>query len=49
MPLDQIDQDGSEFLTVAEIALRMRVSRATVYRLVHDAVDALMRKSYRAE
>ncbi len=27
---------GSQFLTVAEVADRMRVSKMTVYRLVHN-------------
>lgn len=29
-------QDVGAFLTVAEVAARMRVSRMTVYRLVHS-------------
>lgn len=29
------DLDGARFLTVAEVADMMRVSRMTVYRLVH--------------
>ena len=29
------DLSGSTFLTVAEVAARMRVSKMTVYRLVH--------------
>jgi excisionase family DNA binding protein len=29
------DRDHVEFLTVAEVAARMRVSKMTVYRLVH--------------
>ena len=29
------DLSGSNFLTVAEVAARMRVSKMTVYRLVH--------------
>ena len=29
------DHSGSKFLTVAEVATMMRVSKMTVYRLVH--------------
>jgi excisionase family DNA binding protein len=30
------DTEGPEYMTVAEVAVRMRVSRATIYRLVHN-------------
>ena len=30
------DHSGSKFLTVAEVAAMMRVSKMTVYRLVHS-------------
>lgn len=30
------DLDDSTFLTVAEVAARMRVSKMTVYRMVHN-------------
>jgi excisionase family DNA binding protein len=33
---DQPDMIGAPFLTVAEVAERMRVSKMTVYRLVHS-------------
>lgn len=33
---DQTDMIGAPFLTVAEVAQRMRVSKMTVYRLVHS-------------
>lgn len=39
MPVDgrgHPDRIGAPFLTVAEIADRMRVSKMTVYRLVHS-------------
>jgi excisionase family DNA binding protein len=29
------DMSSSEFLTIAEVAAKMRVSKMTVYRLVH--------------
>lgn len=37
------DPDDHEFMTVVEIAAAMRVSRATVYRLVHDGQLPRMR------
>lgn len=36
MTANEIDSEGPEYLTVAEVAVRMRVSRATIYRLVHN-------------
>lgn len=33
---DHLDVIGPAFLTVAEVAQRMRVSKMTVYRLVHS-------------
>ncbi|SDF28972.1 helix-turn-helix domain-containing protein [Pseudonocardia oroxyli] len=33
---DHSDMIGAPFLTVAEVAERMRVSKMTVYRLVHS-------------
>ena len=32
---DEVDLPQVQFLTVAEVAARMRVSKMTVYRLVH--------------
>jgi excisionase family DNA binding protein len=32
---DKVDLPQVQFLTVAEVAARMRVSKMTVYRLVH--------------
>ncbi len=31
-----VDGSGSTFLTIAEVAAMMRVSKMTVYRLVHS-------------
>jgi excisionase family DNA binding protein len=36
MGQDQAPQGGTAFLTVAEVAAMMRVSKMTVYRLVHS-------------
>lgn len=33
---DRGNANGSQFLTVAEVAALMRVSKMTVYRLVHN-------------
>jgi excisionase family DNA binding protein len=36
MGQDQAPEGGATFLTVAEVAAMMRVSKMTVYRLVHS-------------
>ncbi|UYM06949.1 helix-turn-helix domain-containing protein [Solicola gregarius] len=39
---DKVPSAGGPFLTVAEVAARMRVSKMTVYRLVHAGqLDAI--------
>lgn len=35
-PTDMADIADSKFLTIAEVAAMMRVSKMTVYRLVHN-------------
>ena len=54
MPADKRDKDSSgtaqvQFLTVAEVATMMRVSKMTVYRLVHNGELPAVRvgKSFR--
>lgn len=36
MASDKASQPGTQFLTVAEVASMMRVSKMTVYRLLHN-------------
>jgi excisionase family DNA binding protein len=33
---ESVVEDGGPFLTVSEVASRMRVSKMTIYRLVHN-------------
>jgi excisionase family DNA binding protein len=48
-PLGPRRLDGVRFLTVAEVAAIMRVSKMTVYRMVHDGAISSVKvgRSYR--